>query len=423
MEFKEFVDRHVVTIEPLARESALAYWEAARSGSEEDFRIYSGLQLKLEKVYTSREDFEFVKKAKESRRITDAGLARMVKLLYLRYLGNQIDSMLIKRIIDLSTSVENRFSVFRATVDGRGLTTNDVYRVLRKENDSAQRCKVWEASKKVGRVVLSDLVELVGLRNEAARKIGFDNYYTMSLALTEQSEEDLERIFVELEEFTREPFLKMKMELDEALAKRFGIKPGEIRPWHYQDPYFQEAPHTDELDIDGYYQGVDTVEIAKRFYESIGMSVGDILDRSDLYEREGKNPHAFCTDIDRLGDIRILANVKDNNYWMETILHELGHGVYDKYVDPSLPYILRKYPHLCTTEASAMYFGRLSQDPAWMRTALGLDDREARNIAPRIRKHLRLKQLIFARWCQTMFHFERALYRNPDQDLNKLWWD
>ena len=40
-----------------------------------------------------------------------------------------------------------------------------------------------------------------------------------------------------------------------------------------------------------------------------------------------------------------------------------------------------------------------------------------------VRKSLRMKQLIFARWCQTMFHFERELYRNPDQDLNKLWWD
>jgi len=31
--------------------------------------------------------------------------------------------------------------------------------------------------------------------------------------------------------------------------------------------------------------------------------------------------------------------------------------------------------------------------------------------------------LIFSRWAQVMMRFERAMYRDPDQDLNKLWWD
>ena len=31
--------------------------------------------------------------------------------------------------------------------------------------------------------------------------------------------------------------------------------------------------------------------------------------------------------------------------------------------------------------------------------------------------------LIFSRWCQVMLRFEKELYDNPDQDLNKLWWD
>jgi peptidyl-dipeptidase A len=27
------------------------------------------------------------------------------------------------------------------------------------------------------------------------------------------------------------------------------------------------------------------------------------------------------------------------------------------------------------------------------------------------------------RWCLTIVHFERGFYANPDQDLNRLWWD
>jgi peptidyl-dipeptidase A len=38
-------------------------------------------------------------------------------------------------------------------------------------------------------------------------------------------------------------------------------------------------------------------------------------------------------------------------------------------------------------------------------------------------KHHRLAQLVFTRWAQVMIHFERALYRDPDQDLDTLWWE
>jgi peptidyl-dipeptidase A len=38
-------------------------------------------------------------------------------------------------------------------------------------------------------------------------------------------------------------------------------------------------------------------------------------------------------------------------------------------------------------------------------------------------KTLRYQLLIFSRWCQVMLRFEKAMYENPDQDLNKLWWD
>jgi len=423
MQFNEFVTAHVAKLMPLEKESNLAYWQAALSGKEEDYKKFSEAQLRLEKLYTNAGDFAFVKRAKESGEMKDPQLQRTADILYLRYLGNQTDSLLLKQMIELASAVENRFTVYRPVIGGKEMTTNDVYRILGEEKNSAKRRETWEASKKVGPIVLEDLVRLVKLRNESAKKIGFDNYYTMSLTLAEQNEDELVKLFAELDEMTREPFLAMKKELDASLAKSYKVKVDDLRPWHYHDPYFQEVPQVGDIDIDKYYKDKDPVEIAKAFYASIDLPADDVLARSDLYERPDKNPHAFCTDIDRAGDIRILANMKNNGYWMETILHELGHGVYDKNIDRELPFLLRTYPHLCVTEASAEYFGRLSQNPAWMRSALGIGEKDLARIAPVVAKSLRMKQLIFARWCQVMFNFERQLYKNPDQDLNKLWWD
>jgi len=121
--------------------------------------------------------------------------------------------------------------------------------------------------------------------------------------------------------------------------------------------------------------------------------------------------------------VRVLCNLQNNEYWMETILHELGHSVYEKYFDFSTPYLLRSPAHSFTTEAMATFFGRLSRNSAWMQPMLGLSDDQRTEIEKVGAKYAQLKQLIFARWDMVMYQFEKQLYAVHDQDLTKLWWD
>lgn len=104
------------------------------------------------------------------------------------------------------------------------------------------------------------------------------------------------------------------------------------------------------------------------------------------------------------------------------MLHELGHAVYDKYIDPGLPFLLRHQAHIFVTESIAMLFGRLSKDADWLHKAVGISKEESVKVAGGLFEHLRIAQLIFSRWAQVMMNFERLLYKDPDQDLNELWW-
>ena len=108
---------------------------------------------------------------------------------------------------------------------------------------------------------------------------------------------------------------------------------------------------------------------------------------------------------------------------METILHELGHAVYSKYHDPEEPWLLREPAHSFTTEAVAMFFGRLSRNATWMQQMLALSDAERAKIEEVSEKYMRFQQVLFARWAMVMYNFEKQLYADPDQDLNGLWWD
>jgi len=422
-QLKEFIASHVAKVKPLDKEANLAWWDAYTTGDPKAYDRNSELTLQIRRIYSDPTEFAFLKELRQSGQVKDPLLARQLTVLYNSYLANQIEPELLKQIVELGSQIEKNFSTFRATIDGKKVTDNEIKAILKEETDSAKREQAWLASKQVGTAVADDLVRLVKLRNQAARKLGFDNYHTMSLATGEQDIKELDKVFADLYQRTNKPFAKVKAELDQILAKKYGVAPEALTPWHYHDPFFQETPMVYELDLDGCYQDKDVKNLAQEFYGGLGLPVDAILAHSDLYEKEGKNPHAFCIHIDREGDVRVLCNLRNNEYWMETILHELGHGVYDKYLNYETPWLLRTPAHTLTTEAIAMFFGRLSRNPAWMQQTLHLTEAQRVEIEKVGGKYAQRKQLIFARWDMVMYYFEKQLYANPDQDLTKLWWD
>ena len=140
-------------------------------------------------------------------------------------------------------------------------------------------------------MVVSDLKELVALRNQAARKLGFKNYHAMQLYCGEQSEEQVLKLFDELDELTRKPFHQAKAEIDAALAKQlrhhaspsFARGTTTIRFSRRSRPCWASCPKS-------VYKPLDTVKMCREFYDGIGLPIDDVLARSDLYEQPGKNP-------------------------------------------------------------------------------------------------------------------------------------
>ncbi len=420
LEAGKFIEEQTEKIKPIQKQAQLAYWDAAISGKKEYYKKYEELQLELEKIFNNKEDFAKVKGFLKQK-IEDALIQRQLKILYNSYLGSQGDFSLISEIIKKSTEIEEKFNVYRARIKEKELTDNELKEILKTETDSEKLKEAWEASKKQGEIVEKGIIELIRLRNKLAKSLGFDNYYSMALELGEQKEEEIDSIFKELAHLTEKPFQDLKKEIDSALSEKYKVSEEELKPWHYQDFFFQEGPEIYKINLDGFYSK-DVLEIAKKFYKSMELPVEDVLERSDLYEKPGKYPHACCMDIDREGDIRIIQNMKNNEKWMDTTLHELGHAVYDEFIDRALPYILRWPAHTFTTEAIALFFGRNSRNLSFVKKYCEVKEKEIGKIEEKITKALRLRQLVFSRWCQVMFNFERQLYNNPEQNLNELWW-
>jgi peptidyl-dipeptidase A len=417
-----FIERLVAELEPLHRQYNEAIWLASVTGESRYEQEGARLDARIRLMFSQPEPCERLKALRDAGGVADPRLQRQLGLLYNDFRAHQIPPAMIERMVKLEKSLESRFNNFRAELDGGRVTDNHIRQVLRDSDDDRARRRAWEASKQVGAEVEADLRTLVKLRNEAATSLGFANYYSMMMELDELDEAELFRLLDELDTGTRPLFEAYKRALDDRLAARFGIGRDALRPWHYADPFFQEAPAA-EVDLDPYFRAQPLEALTERFFGAIGFDVRDLLARADLYEKPGKSQHAFCLSMDRGEDIRVLCNLQPSEYWMATMLHEYGHAVYDQQIDRSLPYLLRVPAHILTTEASAMLFGRLSKDAAWLTTYAGVPEGEASAREETLARAGRAQLLVQTRWELVMCHMERALYRDPDQDLDTLWWD
>lgn len=416
MELEEFIQQHVEIIKPLQIRSKKAWWDLATTGDPIHAKQFEECQIALRKVYSSKDEYQYLQSHQKH---PDPLVSRQAYLLLNEYTENQIPFDCIEELTRMETEIESIYTNFRPTVGDKSLSNNDIKDILVGSQDPDLRKNAWEASKRIGEQVSDKVLKLVALRNQCARQIGFPDYYSMRLELQELDENRLFQIIDELDKATVPFWKQYKSQLDETLSQMHGVSVNVLKPWHYHDPFFQEAPQGG-LNFDRVYSGKNIVEISRTFYDSIGLPVDDILARSDLFERKDKNQHAFCTCIDRSQDVRILCNIRDKEYWMGTQLHELGHAVYDKYIDQTLPYLLRTPAHISTTEAIAMLFGRLSKNSHFIQQYCSSDFADADNLA---KKQLSDNLLVFARWTMVMIHFERALYQQPESDLNQLWWD
>jgi peptidyl-dipeptidase A len=420
---KNFVSSYEAAFIPIYREAGLASWEANITGTDEAWARNEKASISYVNFFTDRAAFAELKELKESGMVRDPILARQLDIMYNQYLSGQVDSALLSEQVKMETEITKKYTTYRAVVNGRELSDNEIEDILRNSLKSSELQAAWEGHKMIGPAVADDIIKLVKHRNTIAQQLGFSNYHQMSLELSGQDPEDVTKIFDELDSLTRDTFAALKDQIDSYFAARYGISKDDLRPWHYQNRYFQEAPEIYPVDFDRYYENQDPVQLARDYYAGIGLPVDSILAKSDLYEKPGKNQHAFSIDIDRAGDVRTLDNIRPDSYWMNTILHELGHGTYSYYNDMSLPFALRDAAHTFTTEAVANYFGRLATNPSWMNYMGVIDEKEMNRIADDSYRAFRLQQLVFSRWAQVMYRFEKAMYENPDQDLNQLWWD
>ncbi len=418
--FEEFLDVFVPKVAQKSRQLNKAAWILETTGSADAADLKAELDAEVRLLHNDRKTYEKLLAWDKDPALKDPLLKRQLNILIRSFKQNMIPPKLLEEIVQKEASLAQVYANFRPEVDGKKLSENEILEILKTETNPAKRKKIWEASKEIGSALAPQILELVNLRNQAAKAMGYSDYFQMQLELQEVDSQWLKQIFEDVAERSDAAYSQVINEVEEKQSKMYGVSKKELGPWAWTDPFGQEDP-LDRSDLDSLVSDIDISAASRSFYEKMGLDVQPILARSDMYERPGKNQHAFCMNVDRENDVRTLNNVQSTIKWMETVLHELGHAVYDLGFDKKLPWLLREPPHTMPTEAMALMAGRQAYRYEALKGLVGHSDAKE-PLLKKADRSLQRRQLIFSRWVLVMTFFESELYRDPKQDLNRLWW-
>jgi peptidyl-dipeptidase A len=318
------------------------------------------------------------------------------------------------------------------------ITANQIDNILVRSRDLSERLRVWAASKEIGRPLRPGLVELVKLRNQVARELGYHSYFALQVADYGMTVDEMMRLLDDTLAAAKPLFDGLHCFAKNELAARYRRPVPRLIPAHWLgNRWAQTWPGLLETtSLDPLFRGSSAesiVKSAENFYVSLGFPKlpPAFWEHSDLYPvppgvGRKKNTHASAWDIDRAGDVRSLMSVEPNEEWFAAAHHELGHIYYFlSYDRPAVPYLLRDGANRAFHEAVGELAKLASEQTPYL-VKVGVMPEAKRPDPTSWLLQSALDSVVFLSFSAgTMSHFEHDLYESelPPAEWQARWWD
>ena len=416
--FAHFLNRHVERIKPINRKYSEAVW-ATYSGKSsfsdlyDEARIADSLYKKagepvefyqglMNSVYDNSSEFELLLKIKQSGLIKDPLLKRQFVNVFRKYIMTQND---------WKESDKKKVKLYE-----------QFFELKKSEStfwDSLKYSKNTDPSREwIERFanLTDEFRSMIIAMNHDAQRLGYSNYYQSVMDFNGVDYNSLDKICDIVEKETNNDYRKLMVISNLEICKEYKIKPYQIRPQHYQhsiNEMMVPASWQKKYDQD------KVIDILKKYYALGNYELDDILVNSDLWYAEGKINQSFSISINPdENDYRVYADIKPNTLGIYILLHEFGHTLHYKYIDKSVPYMIRE-PHEITAEAVAIYFNNKLYNSKVLQNMMGINQMPESSYY----KYFSCPStLIYLRKLIRNIQFEKSIFENPSQDYNQLWW-
>lgn len=412
--FIELREKISKDMEPLMSDAEAACWDFYTNSTEENMNKMNVAQDKSTEFFDNAEIYAELKEINKSGGVKDKKLQKQLRNLTSAF-GDGIEYKAeMKAMNEKENEISQKLNSYQMTIDGKPISKAEIGKIMETEKNPEIRKKAADAKIKSGDLIADDLVELVKMRNDFAKKKGYDNYFDMKLKEDYDIEpEELDKLLDDVAKNTKDSNAKVMAGIKKDLSEAFNVKPEDLRSYHFG---YLAGEDPEKIVNDSIKTKEEVVEMSKKAYAGMGYDIDELPIKLDLFPRENKNTHGFSFPIKAGKDARILANLTDNVSSVDTLMHELGHSVFTVKTNPELPY-MEQDTTSTMTEAVAMMMGDM------IRTEGLAKDKISPEVNEKFAKSLGKEESTFVGSSMAIIDFERNMYENPDQDLKKLWKD
>ncbi|MBR6127210.1 M2 family metallopeptidase [bacterium] len=410
--FEKLRDKLAAKLEPIVIDSKKADWDFYTNSTDENMQKSQETSDKIYEIFHDEKTYNkflAIDKTKLSKHD-----ARQLKDLAKTFDEEINTGEARKKLRDKENEIAQKYNSYVPTIDGKEVTRLELSRITEEEKDTAIRKKAYEAKIKGGDLIAEELRKLVKMRNEYAKTKGYETYF--DYMLKEEYDVDSEFLNKLIDEVYTLSSDKIRLLLDKRTKElKETFKTDKLSNYHYgliseSDP---------EKEVNEILEKHNVEDVTKQIYSGMGYDMGKMIEDGrltlDLYPRKNKNTHGFCFDIDYGKDSRILANLRNNYSSLGTLCHEMGHSVYDLGVLPELPYFDRSVASMAFTEAVAMMMEDLPKKENVLASIV------PEELLQRFKETQKEDDAYFVARSLEIIEFERDMYKNPEQDLKKLW--
>jgi peptidyl-dipeptidase A len=430
---------------PVSTSATLSDWAAATDVTPEHVAQRTGADKALAALIGSTTVIDKTKALLKNEKQLDELTVRQLRKLLLAAAENPgtIPEVVAKRV-ELETKQSGILDGYtfclqpKGTSCAKAVTANDIDDVLKKSRDLNERQRFWTLSKEIGRPLKPGLIELIKLRNQVAREMGYHSYFALKVSDYGMTVDEMMKLLDDTLATTKPLYDGLHCWAKNQLAARYRRPAPRLIPAHWiGNRWAQSWPGIVEAaSLDPLFKGSspeNIVKSAESFYVSLGFEKlpPSFWERSDLFPvpvglPRKKNSHASAWHIDHWRDVRSLMSVQPNEQWFGTSHHELGHIYYFlAYSRPEVPYLLREGANRAFHEAIGELAKLASQQTPYLTKIGVIPEGKATDPAGWLLQSA-LDSIVFLPWSAgTMSHFERDLYEAelPPSEWQGKWWD
>lgn len=310
----------------------------------------------------------------------------------------------VRRLRDSLNVIQNQF---QPIFDGTPVNVKRLRDILSKSSDRSRRERAYRAWCSSGDGIDDGLATLFRLRNQEAKRAGFNNFFAMSFSANGMAISEHVMLINHLDSLSNEPYRAVLDRIQRKLGR------DNLKAWDID--YAYADVHTD---ADKHFPADSQLAIIKRSLTGLGFDIDKLPIYFDPIDSAAELPFAEIYPIRPPYEVRILIHSVDGLESTQELMKKIGQAIHLSQITQNQQlFIYRMDPDWI--EGMGQMFASLLMRPSWLIEYAGMSASlaeglsEARHDEGIVKLRTQLLQMMF----------EYQAYLNPDQDLGKLYWD